>query len=131
MERFYATLFHSPFTRLTKKAFAWLSFVDYKNDSISDETDWQNLKEYKMKSLDEIFPLERSKDRTDNSRFTAKALKISAKSSKDKLDRYLDFGKRIGNMYVWISKGQLALFLFTVSFVPITKSISEIPGCSR
>ena len=98
LNEFYAALFHSPYTRLTQKAFAWLSFLDYKRNLSTDANRWKDLENYKGNSLEEILQIERTKKRTDNDRFTDKALKASGVEAEKKLNPHLVFGRRIGNM---------------------------------
>uniref|UniRef100_A0A1I8B1J4 Hydroxymethylglutaryl-CoA synthase n=1 Tax=Meloidogyne hapla TaxID=6305 RepID=A0A1I8B1J4_MELHA len=99
LDNFRAVLFHSPYSRLTQKAFAWISFVDYqRNISSSTDEKWEDLEEYKEMSLAEILQLENSKARSNKDRFTDKALIASASDAQQKLLPYLEFGQRIGNI---------------------------------
>jgi 3-hydroxy-3-methylglutaryl CoA synthase len=104
LDSFYAVLFHSPYTRLTQKAFAWLSFVDYKRNLPADENRWKEMADYKEMTLEEILKMERVKTRNDKNRFTDRAMEASAKSAQQKLNRHLEFSRRIGNMLVILSE---------------------------
>ncbi|KAL3117194.1 hypothetical protein niasHT_007597 [Heterodera trifolii] len=104
---FVAVIFHSPYARLTQKAFSWLSFVDFKRGMMGDGvtadgddlSDWDQLSAYKSKSLHEIFAVERTKSRSDGDRFTDKILRMSSRTADAKLNPFLEFSRRIGNMY--------------------------------
>jgi len=105
LDDFRAVLFHSPYSRLCQKAFAWLSFVDYQRD-VTPAGFYNDLQEYKNMTLAEILQLENGKTRSDSKdRFTDKAINACSFIAFEKLDRHLEFGQRIGNMFVfWRSR---------------------------
>nr|CAD2164925.1 unnamed protein product [Meloidogyne enterolobii] len=115
---FRAVLFHSPYSRLCQKAFAWLSFVDYQRD-VPSSGFFNDLEEYKNMSLAEILQLENGKTRSDSKdRFTDKTLNACSFIAHEKLDRHLEFGQRIGNMYTPSLYAQLINLFFDTPFMP-------------
>nr|CAD2177676.1 unnamed protein product [Meloidogyne enterolobii] len=115
---FRAVLFHSPYSRLCQKAFAWLSFVDYQRD-LTPAGFYNGLEGYKNMSLAEILQLENGKTRSDSKdRFTDKTLNACSFDAQHKLDRYLEFGQRIGNMYTPSLYAQLINLFFDTPFMP-------------
>lgn len=102
---FYATLFHSPYTRLTQKAFCSLIFADIKKGQTTGITEKlliEKLKHYNYKEVPNS-EMEREKSRPfwDD-------LMLASKNLMDKsLEPHLEFNRRLGNMYTLSLYAQL------------------------
>ncbi|KAI1699609.1 hydroxymethylglutaryl-CoA synthase 1 [Ditylenchus destructor] len=99
---FLAIFFHSPFTKLVHKAFARLTFTDFQqNKLLHTLLKTADLEHFKDCKLDETFSRE----------FSTATVKASQPLIEEKLDRYLEFNRKLGNMYTPSVYAQLINFI--------------------
>ncbi|VDK18318.1 unnamed protein product [Anisakis simplex] len=87
---FKAVMFHSPFCRNVQKAFARLCYLDYLNGANDHLLNSEQLKPFRSMKLEETYK---------NRDFMTATLKASEQLWLQKVDPYLLFNKRVGNMY--------------------------------